>query len=169
MNNQTTAGGTFADKMITNAIISWDIQIKAITNYFNKYEDAFYLKEIAPGRNRPIYLMGHLIAENDRMISFLDKGEKLFPELEEIFITNADKTSESIPTIGELKHKWNELNSHLSNIFSSMAPEEWLERHTRVSPEDFAKEPHRNKLAILLSRTNHNSYHYGQMMLLKGE
>jgi hypothetical protein len=45
----------------------------------------------------------------------------------------------------------------------------WFERHTSVSEEDFLKEPHRNKLNVLLNRTNHQSYHFGQMILLQAK
>jgi hypothetical protein len=34
-----------------------------------------------------------------------------------------------------------------------------------VSEEDFAKDASRNRFAILLSRTNHLSYHLGQAVL----
>ena len=34
-----------------------------------------------------------------------------------------------------------------------------------VSDEDFAREPHRNKLNVLISQTNHLSYHPGQLSL----
>jgi len=48
-------------------------------------------------------------------------------------------------------------------------PDEWFAKHSAVSAEDFAKEPHRNKLNILVNRTNHHSYHLGQTRLsLKG-
>ena len=46
-----------------------------------------------------------------------------------------------------------------------LSPEEWLERHDSVSAEDFAKEPQRNRLAMLLSRTTHAAMHEGQMRL----
>ncbi len=42
---------------------------------------------------------------------------------------------------------------------------EWLQRHAAVSGEDFAKDPLRNRFSILLSRTNHLSYHLGQAVL----
>jgi len=61
---------------------------------------------------------------------------------------------------------WNTVNTTLTNHFNTMQPSDWLDRHTKVSPEDFAKEPHRNKLNILLTRTNHLSYHSGQLNLL---
>lgn len=41
------------------------------------------------------------------------------------------------------------------------------QKHSAVSEEDFAKEPHRNKLNLLLNRTNHLSYHHGQLVFLK--
>ena len=41
----------------------------------------------------------------------------------------------------------------------------WLQRYTAVSEEDFAKDASRNRFAILLSRTNHLSYHLGQAVL----
>ena len=41
-----------------------------------------------------------------------------------------------------------------------------FEKHTAVSEEDFSKEPHRNKLNIVISRTSHLQYHTGQLVLL---
>jgi hypothetical protein len=34
-----------------------------------------------------------------------------------------------------------------------------IEKHTAMSDEDFAKDLGRNRLAVVLSRTNHMSYH----------
>jgi hypothetical protein len=36
-----------------------------------------------------------------------------------------------------------------------------------VSEEDFAKEPHRNRFTLLLSRTGHLAFHLGQVVLVK--
>jgi hypothetical protein len=47
-----------------------------------------------------------------------------------------------------------------------MLLEEWLTKHNSVSAEDFAKEPHRNKLSVLISRAMHQAYHGGQIALL---
>jgi len=51
--------------------------------------------------------------------------------------------------------------------FEEMSGPDWLQRHTAVSEEDFAKDTSRNRFAILLSRTNHLSYHLGQLIQLK--
>ena len=40
-------------------------------------------------------------------------------------------------------------------------------RGNLVSAEDFAKEPHRNKLNLIINRTNHQNTHYGQLIYLK--
>ena len=48
-----------------------------------------------------------------------------------------------------------------------MQPEDWFQKHSSVSAEDFAKEPHRNKLNIMITRATHLAYHTGQMALLK--
>jgi len=48
-----------------------------------------------------------------------------------------------------------------------MQPTEWFTRHTSVSEEDFIKEPHRNKLNVLITRATHQSYHLGQLIYLK--
>jgi hypothetical protein len=108
-----------------------------------------------------------IIAGNDNILPLLGFSPKLFPELETLFISNPDGTftDADIPTLTELKQKWVTLNEMLKNHFATVQPEEWLERHTAVSAEDFATQPNRNKLAILLSRTNHMSYHLGQLNL----
>jgi hypothetical protein len=49
--------------------------------------------------------------------------------------------------------------------FASISAADWLKKHAAVSEEDFLKEPLRNRLAILLSRTNHLAYHLGQTAL----
>ena len=124
-------------------------------------------KEIAPGRNRGIYLLGHLIAVHDDMLILLDMGEKLYPELVEPFIKSPDKTVSKLPTVTELRTYWVKQCGVLKQKFDSLKPAEWFEKHTAVSAEDFAKEPHRNKLNIIITRTTHLQYHLGQLVLLK--
>ena len=62
---------------------------------------------------------------------------------------------------------WTAAHEKLLTAFEKLRPEEWLERHDAVSAEDFANEPLRNRLAVLLSRAQHTSLHEGQMRLAK--
>jgi len=36
-----------------------------------------------------------------------------------------------------------------------------------MTDEDLAKDPGRNKLSVLINRTNHMAYHIGQLVLYK--
>jgi hypothetical protein len=163
MSTQPTidTGKTFASGIIK----AWNAQAQGITAFFEKYSDADYLKPIAPDRNRPIYILGHLIAINDALLPLLGLGQKLFPELEAQFLSNPDDHTSTTPTLRELKQKWETQLGVLAKHFSSMQPHEWLHPHKAVSEADFANEPHRNKLSVLLSRTNHMGYHLGQLNL----
>ncbi|MEO5593115.1 MAG: hypothetical protein ABIR15_01880 [Chitinophagaceae bacterium] len=101
------------------------------------------------------------------MLPLLEFGTKLHPELEAVFLTNPDKFGLDKPSLAVLKGYWKEINAKLSEHINNMKFEDWFTRHTAVSEEDFAKEPHRNKLNILINRTNHQSYHIGQLVYLK--
>ncbi|WCT13112.1 DinB family protein [Mucilaginibacter jinjuensis] len=156
----------FTAQIIKQVITAWAANSKVISNFFSKYEDAYYLNEVAPGRNRAIYLLGHLIASNDSMLPMFDLGEPLYPELVTTFLRTPDKTEPDTLTIAELKQRWETLNTTLAAHFDKMQTQDWMSRHTRVSEEDFALEPTRNKLNVLIGRTNHQQYHYGQLTLL---
>ena len=78
-----------------------------------------------------------------------------------------DKSGLERPSVKELKDYWNEVNRALENHFNKFTVDEWLQKHTAVSEEDFLKEPHRNRLNVLISRTNHLAYHLGQLAFLK--
>jgi len=111
--------------------------------------------------------LGHLIAVHDDMLILLDMGEKLYPQLNEQFIKSADKKTNEGPSAAELRSFWTNQCQLLQQKFDALKPEEWFQKHTAVSAEDFANEPHRNKLNIIITRTSHLQYHSGQMVLLK--
>ncbi len=153
--------------MIKMMFDRWYAQIKNFDTALNSITDEQLQKEIAPGKNRGIYLLGHLIAVHDDMLVLLDLGDKLYPELNEPFITSPDKTVNEIPSAAALRACWSKQNEVLTQKFNSVQPDEWFQKHTAVSEEDFIKEPHRNKLNIIITRTSHLSYHLGQFILLK--
>ena len=105
----------------------------------------------APGRNRPIYLRGHLTVTHDLLFPLLRLGERLHPELDNAYLTNPDQTVPDPVSPSALKKAWNEVNAKLTAAFEALTPAQWLERHNAVSEEDFAKEPLRNRLAVLMS------------------
>jgi hypothetical protein len=149
------------------ALLTWEGQLKRVTNLFNSLTEEQLLQEIAPGRNTGIYLMGHLIAIHDGLLPLFGLGERLHPELEEIFVKSPDKSGKMMPSLSQLKEYWTEVHSHLEEKLAGLSEEQWFQRHNSVSEEDFQKEPHRNKLNVLLGRSTHIAYHLGQLVLLK--
>jgi hypothetical protein len=147
------------------AINSWRLIVERANKIFSSLTEDELLKEVAPGRNRLIYLLGHLTAIHDAMFPILGLGERLHPELDAIFVSSPDKAGAQLPPVGDLRKVWGEVNGKLLSQFESLSADEWLQRHYSMSEEDYAKDPTRNRLAVLLSRTNHMSYHLGQMTL----
>lgn len=153
--------------MVKMVLDRWNGSIANCNKILDSISDEQLQKEIAPGKNRGVYLLGHLIAVHDDMLILLDMGEKLYPELNEPFIKSPDKAVAQIPSTSELRGFWNKQCEVLSQKFGNLTTEEWFEKHTAVSAEDFANEPHRNKLNIIITRTSHLQYHSGQLVLLK--
>ncbi len=153
--------------LVTMTLTAWDTQNDYLNKLISSLSDEQLMKEISPGRNTGIYLLGHLIAVSDAMLPLLGFDDRLFPELENVFIKNPDKSGLDKPTVTELKENLKAVNTKLATYFQPATVDEWLSQHTSVSTEDFAKEPHRNKLNVVISRTNHMANHIGQMLLLK--
>jgi len=151
-------------KMVLDA---WNQQVQIANKLFDSLTDEQLLQEVAPNRNRGVYLLGHLTAVNDRMLPLLGFGVQSFPQLDEPFLTKPDKEVAEIPTAGELRIYLKESVEALAKNFAALSVDEWFEKHNSVSAEDFAKEPHRNKLNVIIGRTNHLANHLGQLVFLK--
>jgi DinB superfamily len=148
------------------AVNSWKINIERADRFFSPLTEEQLLREVAPGKNRLIYLWGHLTAVHDRMLPLLVLGPRLHPEYDSLFITNPDKTAPTLPAAAEIKKAWDEINGKLLAGFQKLSAPDWLQKHASVSEEDFAKDPQRNRFAVLLSRTTHISFHLGQTALI---
>jgi len=152
--------------LIETAMSSWEQVIKRVSSLCLSCSEEQLLGEVAPENNRILYLWGHLTAVNDAMFSILRLGERLHPELDAVFIAQPDR-SVPLPTATEIAKCWEDVHTELLLRFKRLGSKEWLERHGSVSPEEFERNPTRNRLTVLLGRTNHASYHFGQMMLAK--
>jgi DinB superfamily len=154
------------DVLIQTAISSWEQVIKRVAILCLSCSEQQLFVEVAPGRNRMLYLWGHLIALNDAMFRVLRLGERLHLELDAVFIAQPDR-SVPLPTSAEIAKCWEDVHTELLSRFKTLSSKEWLDRHGNVSPEEFEQNSTRTRLAVLLGRTNHASYHLGQMMLAK--
>src|ERR1700686_5429210 len=146
------------------ALKVWKAQIDRADKLFGGLSSEGVLREIAPGKNRLLYLWGHLTAIHDAMLPLLGMGERLHPEVDVAF-SNPDKSQAAMPSHEQVRQAWTTVNGELLKGFEKMSWSDWVQRHNAVSEEDFAKDTSRNRFAILLSRTNHLSYHLGQAVL----
>ena len=87
--------------LVQTAISSWEQVIKRVGTLCLSCSEEQLLVEVAPGKNRILYLWGHLTAVNDAMFSVLRLGERLHPELDAVFIAQPDR-SVPLPTSTEI-------------------------------------------------------------------
>jgi Protein of unknown function (DUF664). len=151
--------------MITTAIENWVLAIRHANDGFLKLTDEQLQLHVAPGRNRLYYLLGHLAAVHDRALPLFRQGERLYPELDVNFIDAPDCATYDLELNENLKSAWTAINEALASSFEKLTPREWVELKPQMSATGFNVDPRHNRLAILLSLTNHTSYHLGQAKL----
>jgi hypothetical protein len=152
--------------LIDPALRTWKTLVDRANKLFDDLSEEQLQLEIAPGKNRLIYLLGHLTAVNDALLPLLGFGARRHPDLDPIYLQTADRAVTDTRSAEELKRLWHDSADVLWAEFSKLSPAEWAQKHTSVSEEDFKKEPHRNRFNVLLSRTGHLAYHLGQTALV---
>lgn len=158
---------TTEEVLTRTALNAWKQVIGRIDGAVVALTEEQLQKQVAPGKNRLLYLIGHLTAVHDRLFPLLGLGERMHPELDKVYVENPDRTHPDPLSTAELKQAWSEVNGRLTAAFENFAPGQWLEKHTAVSEEDFVNDPTRNRLAVVISRTNHAAFHTGQAALVK--
>ncbi len=149
------------------ALDAWNIQVDRTTKLFDSLSDDQLKQEVAPGRNTGIYLLGHLTGVHDAIFPLLGLKERSYPQLEDVFVKNPDKSGIEKPDTQRLREYWKDVNQTLLRHFNQVSPTDWFQKHAAVSDDDFEKEPHRNKLNVVLNRTSHLANHLGQLTFLK--
>jgi DinB superfamily len=151
--------------LVDSALRNWRSNVDRVSKLFGDLSQEQLLQEVAPGKNRLIYLWGHLTAFNDALIPLLGFGSRTHPELDSMFISNPDRTVPTILSGEDLKIIWQETSEILWTGFSRLSVADWLQKHGAISEEEFLRGPHRNRFTVLLGRTAHIAYHVGQAKL----
>lgn len=159
--NYMTAKDELFVKMV---LLSWQATQKSINKNLEKLSEEELNTPILQGKNTPAWIIGHLAAVNDNMATLLELGPKLKPEYEKALI-HPDGSVKPPPSSEMIKY-WHDSNAYVNEKMQAISTADWFGKHSAVSAEDFAKEPHRNKLNVLMSRTNHLSHHLGQLVLI---
>src|SRR5258707_14438313 len=85
-------GMTREKSLIDSAIRGWKSNVERADKLFGGLSSEQLEQEGAPGRNRLIYLWGHLAAANDGWLPLRAIGERLHPEFDARFTSNPDKS-----------------------------------------------------------------------------
>ena len=152
---------------IQMVLTQWTSSNQRVEKFFEAFSEEQFKAEVAPNANTAAWLLCHLTVTNDKLFSLLGIGKSLYPEFSERFDTNRNLFNPDSVSKNELYKIWKTVTGRLQETFSVMTTELWFEKHTAVSEDDFLKEPHRNRLNVLIGRINHQSHHIGQLALLK--
>ena len=136
---------------IDSALRSWRSNMDRAGKFFGSLTREELEIEVAPARNRLIYIWGHLTAFYDAILPLFGFGPRRYPELDNAFVSQPDRAVSQTLSGPELSEIWTQLNVLLWAEFKKLSPPGWLQRHEGVSPEDFLREPHRNRYASLLA------------------
>ena len=162
----TQQDASLADLFAQTAVHSWKLNLGRLDQMLAAFSDEELQQEIAPGKNRIFYLLGHLTAVHDRMLPLLGLGPRLHEELDQDFLVNPDRAAPDRISASALREAWTAVNAALTRAMEALPAADWLKKHESVSAEDFAKEPLRNRLSVLLSRSAHVQFHTGQIRLV---
>jgi uncharacterized damage-inducible protein DinB len=146
-------------------LLQWETYNRRMQKVIDTISQENFHKPITPDGNSPSWVLGHLVDTDDALLELFGIRKRLFPELNTVYHHERDTNQKGHLTKEELTSKWKSVLDELDRAFKSMSENEWLGRHTAVSEEDFKKEPHRNKLNVMLSRVAHKASHLGQIAM----
>src|SRR5262249_17747187 len=87
---------TLETSLIDSALRNWRSNVDRAGKLFGNLSQEQLLQEVSPGKNRLIYLWGHLTAFNDALIPLLGFEPRIHPELDPMFVSNPDRTVATI-------------------------------------------------------------------------
>lgn len=146
-------------------LLQWNMYNNRMQKVFETITEENYYKPIMANGNSPSWIMGHLADTDDALLELFGIGNRKHPELKTIYHHERGTNQSGHLSKTDLMTKWKSITAELDKAFKSWSENEWLNRHTSVNEEDFKKEPHRNKLNVMLSRVGHRASHLGQIAM----
>jgi hypothetical protein len=146
---------------------SWRLVINRFNKTLSELSDEQLQQQAAQGGSRVFYLLGHLTAMHDRMFPLLGIGERLHTELDEPYIANPDRELADPLSATELRRAWAEVNDKLTSPSKGSHWKTGCKSTQQFPMRISSRILKRNRLAVVMKRTSHSSYHAGQAALTK--
>ena len=153
------------DLIVRQVLDTWWNKVEETTSLFDTIGEQNAMWPVAPGKNRVIYLLGHLLVIHDGLLTTLEIGERRYASYDELFLT-PQHTANVYPPYTLLLDQWIDLNMHLRNKLAALTGTDWLSKHHHISEENFRLQPGKNKFCALLCMTTHLFHHAGQLALI---
>jgi uncharacterized damage-inducible protein DinB len=147
-------------------LLQWDVYNRRLFKTLETLSEENFHKPIVSGGNSASWLLGHLADTDDALLELFAIRTRLFPELAQIYHHERGNNQAGHLSKADLLVKSKTITTELDKAFKSMSEQDWHSRHQAVTEEDFKKEPHRNKLNVMLSRVWHKASHLGQIAML---
>ena len=141
------------------ALRTWKATVGRFDDIVSALSDEELEREVAPGKSRLFYLVGHLTALHDRLLPALGLGERRYADLDAEFGDERDDHHASALSPRRLRQLWNEVNAALVAGMERLTPEQWLEAPASVAAP--------SRLSALLAWTAHVSLHATQMRITR--
>src|SRR3954465_15611455 len=103
--------------MVKSVLDAWNSRIEGADKIFDSLSDEDLQKEVSLGRNRAIYLLGHLALVHDKMLPLLNFEAQQYAHLEDSFLNKPDRAVSDIPSAKELRAIWKNINSKLATHY----------------------------------------------------
>src|SRR5258706_10302178 len=94
------------NSLVDAALRGWKSNVERVDKLFGTVSPEQLEQQVTPGKNRLIYLWGHLAAVNDGLLPLLGIGERLHPGLAAMFLSEPDRSLELTVTAQSLKSAW---------------------------------------------------------------
>ena len=126
------------EKIIIKMILSaWQSGLQGINKTLSVLSDEDLNLEVASGRNKAAWIVGHLAAVNDTLFKILELGEKVNPTYERYFIQG--EAGIEIPSVSEIRKYWEDTSTQLNKKIAALTTNDWFQKHSLVSSEDFCQ------------------------------
>lgn len=145
----------------------WKSMVSWVDMYLIGLSDDDLNKEIMPGGNHGIWLLGHLIVCEDDLSEYVGKGVMLFPEYQELFTQGSIlQPVANYPTASVLRESWSAVCSKNNALYQTLTDNELKDPHNKIESsmeDDFFK----TKEGCLRNWILHQMHHTGQLAVLR--
>jgi hypothetical protein len=145
------------------------LMLHLVNMYLGALKDEELAMEVIPGRNHGVWLLGHLIAEDDDLSLYINKQPPLFPEYQTLFgQSSVCKPVGECPPASQLRREWEEVCEKNTKLYATLTDEMLDEPHEMIQgkiEDDFF----RTKERVLTEWQFHQVYVAGQLGLLLGK